>query len=370
MSDKSQLQEQRRRIDELDERIVAAVCERLQIAQRIGRIKTDAESPDAADFAREEQVIRAALQRVSAADATVPVIARIMRAIVGECMAQQRALRVSFLGPQGTFSNEAARARFGSGAELIPVASLSGCLKMVESGSADYALIPFENSTEGGVGAAMDEIVSTPLTASAETYLRIRQCLLAAPGAGPEDIRRLYSHPQSFAQCRRWLDENLSACSHVACDSNAEAAEAAAAAGSQAAAIGPAGAAAGRELAVLAEAIEDNPCNITRFLVMGKRQTRPSGDDCTSVIFAVRHRPGALLEMLRIIANARINMTKLESRPMSGGSIGQGQYLFFVDLDGHRSQPPLAEVLERLQREAALFKLIGSYPRQSQGEAD
>ena len=368
MSDGSELEAGRRQIDAIDERIVDAICERMQVAERIGRIKSAAagtEAADAADFAREEQVVRSALQRLEGRQPAAQSIERIMREIIGLCMAQQRSLRVAFLGPEGTFSNEAARARFGSAAELLPAASLAGCLKMVEGGSADYALIPFENSTEGGVGAAMDELVSTGLTASAETYLRIRQCLLAAPGVGADGIRRLYSHPQSFAQCRRWLDANLAGCSRVACDSNAEAAERAAADGKAAAAIGPAAAAAGRSLRVLEESIEDNSRNITRFLVMGRRQARPSGADRTSLMFAVRHRPGALLEMLRIIADAGVNMTKLESRPMPGGSMGQGQYLFFVDMDGHHAEQPLAGMLGRLQQEAALFRLIGSYPRQA-----
>ena len=352
----------------MDARIVAAICQRLQIAGEIGRIKSEAKAPaaaDAADFAREEQVIRSALAAASGAAAAAPAIGPVMREIVGLCMAQQRPLQVAYLGPAGTFSNEAARARFGSSAELLPATSLAGCLKMVEAEAADYALIPFENSIEGGVGEAMDEIASTGLIASAETCLRVRQCLLAAAGTKIDGIRSLYSHPQSFGQCRRWLDANLGGCSRVACASNAEAAEQAAAAGPAAAAIGPAAAAAGRNLQVLASAIEDNSRNITRFLVMGRKQARPSGDDRTSVIFAVRHRPGALLEMLRIIAEARVNMTKLQSRPMPGGSMGQGQYLFFVDMDGHHEQPPLAAMLPCLQREAAMFKLIGSYPREA-----
>ena len=368
MSEQNELAKRRQEIDELDARIVAAISQRLEIAGQIGQLKSAAaasDSVDAADFAREEQVIRTAL---ASAGEQAAGIEPVMRSIIGLCMSRQRPLRVAYLGPPGTFSNEAARARFGCGAELIAAASMAGCLKMVEADAADYALVPFENSTDGGVGEAMDEIVAGSLVASAETYLRIRQCLLAASGVELAGIKRLYSHPQSFAQCRRWLDANLGDCSRVACDSNAAAAEKAAADGPVAAAIGPAGAADGRGLQVLVASIEDNPRNITRFLVMGRKQARPSGADCTSVMFAVRHRPGALLEMLRIIADAKINMTKLESRPIPGGSMGQGQYLFFVDLDGHRDQQPLAGVLDQLQKEAAQFRLIGSYPRAANAE--
>ncbi len=355
----------RAQIDAIDARLVETVAQRLEVAEQIGQAKRGADI-DVADLAREEQIVRAAVSRAAGAVPEATVV-RVLREVIGACLARQRPLKVAYLGPEGTFSHEAALQRFGSAAQLQACATIAESLRLAEKGEADFALVPFENSTEGGVGATMDELSDTALSASGETFIRIRQCLLAQPQAQFAQLKRLYSHPQSFGQCRRWLDANLAGCGRVACDSNAAAAERAAADGAEAAAVGPAGAAAGRELAVLEDGIEDNPRNVTRFFVMGRKSGQPSGDDKTSVMFAVRHKPGALLAMLEIIADAGINMTKLESRPMPGGDVAQ--YLFFTDMAGHSSRPPLAAVIGKLRAEAAVFKLIGSYPRAADADS-
>jgi chorismate mutase/prephenate dehydratase len=342
----------RKSIDAVDRSLVRLVSARARLAQRIGKAK----SGPVYRPAREAQVLRAVL-RSNRGPLPGAAMARLYTEIISACRAQEAPLAVAYLGPAGTFSQEAALKQFGSRADLVPCASIDEVFRQVETGTTGYAVVPVENSTEGAIGRTLDLLLSTPAKICGEVMLPIRQCLMSRAG-GLASIRKVYSHTQSLAQCQRWLGARLPNAERVAVVSNAEAARLAARERG-AAAIGPGTAAALYRLKVLARNIEDEPKNTTRFLVLAESDAERSGHDKTSLVMSTRNVPGAIHGLLTPLAAKGVSMTRLESRPSRAGL---WEYVFYVDIEGHRKDARVAQALARLRKKASLLKVLGSYP--------
>jgi chorismate mutase / prephenate dehydratase len=348
----------RDRIDAIDQEILQLISERARCAQQVAHIKTGSQGGSVQFYRPEREV--AVLRRIKEANPG-PLdgeeVARLFREIMSACLALERPLRAAFLGPEGTFTQAAAIKHFGHSVVTQAMATIDEIFREVESGASDFGVVPVENSTEGVVSHTLDLFMNSPLMITGEVCLRVHQHLLtkAADLAG---IQRVYSHQQSLAQCREWLDRHLPIAERLPVGSNAEAArlvasdpEAAAVAGIQAAEI--------YGLSVLAERIEDEPSNTTRFLVIGKQDSPPSGQDKTSLLLSCKNQSGGLHSLLAPLAVHGISMTRIESRPSRRGI---WDYVFFVDILGHRQEPKVAYALQNLEQDALLFKVLGSYP--------
>jgi chorismate mutase/prephenate dehydratase len=350
--DDEELKRRRAAIDALDHELLRIVSERALHAQAIGLLKSGpAYRPE-----RESQVLRRAV-KMNAGPLSNDAVAGIFREIMSACLALEQKLSVAYLGPAGTYSHAAVTRHFGDSVAAEPCASIDEVFRAAESGRSDYAVVPVENSTEGAVGRTLDLMLQTPLTIVGEIKLRIRQNLLGR-GLTLERVARVYSHAQSLAQCIQWLAQHLPAAPRVAVASNAEAARLASLEAGAAAIAGEA-AAAIYGLDVLAAHIEDEPNNTTRFWVLGRHAAGPSGKDETSLVMSAKNQPGAVYALLEPFAKHGVSMSRLESRP---ARTGLWEYLFFVDLEGHQSDPTVAEALSELKTRAPFLKLLGSYP--------
>jgi chorismate mutase/prephenate dehydratase len=350
MSDK--LNQIRKQIDALDRRLLKLLSSRARLAQRIGRLKQGpAYRPE-----REAQVVRGILaeNRGPLPDAAV---ARLYTEIMSACRALEESLTVAYLGPQGTFSQEAAVKHFGGLAALAPGASIDEVFRQVETGAARYGVVPVENSTEGAIGRTLDLLLSTPARICGEVMLPIRQCLMSRSGK-LSYIRKVFSHTQSLAQCQQWLARHLPRVERIAVVSNAEAARLAAHE-RRAAAIGPKTAAGLYGLQLIARNVEDEAKNTTRFLIIAEHDAAPSGRDKTSLVLSARNVPGAVHELLTPLAANQVSMTRLESRP---SRTGLWEYVFFVDIEGHQQDVNVARALAELEGKASFLKNLGSYP--------
>ena len=352
MSDE-QLKIHRDAIDAIDAEVLKLLNARANHAHEIGVIKGEGVvyRPE-----REAQVLTRikSLNQGPLADETV---ARLFREIMSACLALERPLTIAFLGPEGTFSQSAAVKHFGHAAKTLACASIDEAFRMVEARGADYVVAPVENSTEGAIGRTLDLMVNTPLKVCGEVVLRIHQHLLRAT-AGQHGIQRVYSHAQSLAQCHEWLNKNLPDVERVSVASNAEAARLASLDPTVAAIAGDA-AAERFSLIKLADSIEDEPNNTTRFLVLGHQDVTPSGRDKTSLVISAPNKPGALHAVVEPLARHGVSMSKFESRP---SRTGLWEYLFFVDVEGHASDGKLQAALAELRSVAAFVKVLGSYP--------
>ncbi|QYZ67506.1 MAG: prephenate dehydratase [Gammaproteobacteria bacterium (ex Lamellibrachia satsuma)] len=358
MSDNDKLEAIRERIDSLDQQIQQLINARAAAAQEVADIKLAAD-PDAQFYRpeREAEVLR----RVKARN-TGPLdgeeVARLFREIMSACLALEQPLKIAFLGPEGTFTQAAALKHFGHSVKTTSLGSIPDVFREVESGICQYGVVPVENSTEGVISHTLDTFLSSPLMICGEVSLRINHNLLSHE-AGLDAIKTVYSHQQSLAQCRSWLDHHLPRAERVAVGSNAEAAKMASDASGCAAVAGET-AAEVYALPVLASNIEDEPGNTTRFLVIGNKDAAASGEDKTSLLFSIRNVAGGLHTILSPFAEHGISMTRIESRPSRRG---RWDYVFFVDINGHRNDQSIAEALAELEKKASLFKVLGSYPR-------
>jgi len=350
----SELERLRGEIDRLDERLLGLINDRARLARDIGTLKVgQAYRPE-----REAQVLRRIKER-NPGPLAAETVALLFREIMSACLALERPITVAYLGPKGTFSERATVKQFGLAADAMPMPSIDEVFRAVESGAADFAVVPVENSTEGAVGRSLDLMPQTPMQVCGEVVVRIHHHLMSK--ARPKalgDIRRVFSHGQSLAQCHEWLNANLPNAERVAVASNAEAARRAAEEPASAAVAGEM-AAEHYKLEILASNIEDEPNNTTRFLVLGDYQPKPSGRDKTSLILSARNRAGAVYEMLTPFATRGVSMTKFESRP---SRVALWEYLFFVDIEGHRDDGNVADALEEVNRIAGYLKVLGSYP--------
>ena len=354
------LSKMRDSIDEIDARIHALLNERARFAQQVGISKSAAgKTVDFYRPEREAQVLRQAIKR-NRGPLRDEEIARLFREIMSACLAQQEPLKVAFLGPEGTFSEAAVYKQFGSSVRALPLPAIDEVFREVESASADFGVVPIENSTEGTVNHTLDLFLTSPLKICGEVELRIHHHLMGRMAA-LGDVKRIAAHPQALAQCRGWLDEHMPDVERVTAASNAEGARrardergTAAIAGRTAADI--------YGLTLLASEIEDRPDNTTRFLVVGRKLFNASGADKTTLLLSAADTggAGALFKLLEPLAEHKVNMTRIESRPSRKR---KWDYVFFVDLEGHVSDPGVARALEALESRASLFKVLGSYPR-------
>ena len=350
----------RNSIDAIDARIHALLNERARYAQLVGISKST--TGRAVDFyrpEREAEVLRMALER-NQGPLRNEEIARLFREIMSACLAQQEPLKVAFLGPEGTFTQAAVLKHFGSSVRALPLPAIDEVFHEVEGGVADFGVVPIENSSEGTVNHTLDMFLSSALKICGEVELRINHHLMGKM-TDTEAIQRVCAHPQALAQCRGWLDEQLPDAERVAVSSNAEGARRARDERGSAA-IASRAAAEIYGLNLLATEIEDRQDNTTRFLVVGRKLFSASGSDRTTLLVsgADTDDPGALFRLLEPLAQHRVNMTRIESRPSRKR---KWDYVFFIDIEGHVSDPPVAKALAALEGRASLFKVLGSYPR-------
>ena len=349
----SELEKLRREIDRLDDELVRLLNRRASLAKEIGGLKNGAPAyrPE-----REAEVLRRVSQ-ASAGPLSAQRVVAVFREVISACRALEEPIRVTYLGPEGTFSEQAVRKHFGAAAEALPTASVDEAFRRCESGAAQFTVVPVENSTEGVVGRSLDLLLATPLTICGEVELRVQQNLL---GRGEtKTIRKIYSHAQSLAQCAGWLAQHLPGAEKVPVASNAEAASRAAREDGTGAIAGEA-AAERYGLAVLARAIEDSPNNTTRFLVLGSVLAAPTGRDRTSLVMSAENKPGAVHALLTPLARHGVSMTRIESRPSRQGALWE--YVFFIDVEGHQRDPAVAQAIAELKDQAPFLKILGSYP--------
>lgn len=348
----------RERIDQIDRQLQALLVERAEAAQSVAGIKLR-QDPQAEFYRpeREAEVLRMVKSR-NMGPLEPEEVARLFREIMSVCLALEQPLEVAFLGPEGTFTQAAALKHFGHAVHTRSMASIPDVFREVEAGACHFGVVPVENSTEGVISHTLDTFLNSPLRICGEVTLRIHHHLLSRE-ASMQEITRVYSHSQSLGQCRRWLDQHLPQAERVAVGSNAEAARLASQNPGSAAIAGEAAAEIYR-LPRLELNIEDEPGNTTRFLVIGRKDAAPSGDDKTSLMFSSQNRSGGLHAMLTPFAVHDISMSRIESRPSRRG---QWDYVFFVDVEGHREDEKLVLALAELAQQAGQFKVLGSYPK-------
>ncbi len=348
-----ELKKFREQIDRIDEELLKLFNQRATLAQQIGHAKGKGAvlRPE-----REAQVLQHMAQ-INTGPLSDKSVAQLFTEVISQCRALEAPLRVAYLGPHGTFSEAAAFQRFGQAAEGVPSESIDSVFAAVESGAASFGLVPVENTTEGAIGRTLDLLLNSNLKICGEVMLQVHQCVLSNEN-DLSLIRKVYSHPQSFGQCNGWLNAHLPHAECITASSNADAARLAAEE-SFAAAVASEQAAEHFKLKVLAQNIEDDVRNTTRFLVIGKQDVAPSSKDKTSLAMSAANRPGAMHDLLTPFAKNGVSMTKLESRP---SRTGLWEYVFYVDIEGHQTDAKVAAALEQLKQIAAFVKVLGSYP--------
>ncbi len=352
------LEEVRAQIDALDARIQALISDRARLAQAVRESKG---SPGhAVDYyrpEREAEVLRAVQERNEGPISDTEML-RLFREIMSVCLAQQEPLKIAYLGPEGTFTQQAVNRHFGHSVRALGMAGIDDVFQQVENSEADFGVVPVENSNQGIVSHTLDRFVDSELKICGEIQMAVHHNLLtqAHSLAG---IERVYSHQQSLAQCKGWIRQHLPAVECIPVSSNAEAARRVRNA-PDSAAISSQSAAEIYGLPVLFTCVEDQPDNATRFLVVGRQLLAPSGDDKTSLLLAGAEGPGALHSLLDPLARHSLNMTRIESRPSSAAA---WSYIFFIDVEGHAETEPLKSALREMQNLSSLTRVLGSYPK-------
>ena len=355
MSRNESVDDLRQKIDQIDAKIVNLLNDRASLAQRIGQTKSLSSQKVYVPH-REKEI----LQRVCGLNRgplSPRAINAVFREIISGCRSLEGPLTVAFFGAEATYTHLAAREKFGSSATLQSTVSIAEVFQEVSQGRAVFGVVPIENSTEGAVTHTFDSLVDSDLQICGEIYLDIHHNLLSRSGKAA-DVLRIISHPQALAQCRGYLARRFPSVSVEEVASTAHAAMRAAGDGSLAA-ISSAMAREVYDLQLVASNIEDQSHNITRFVVVGKMATPPSGDDKTSLVFSVQDKPGVLHRMLQPFARRRINLSKIESRPIKNKP---WEYLFFLDLRGHREQSAVKKAIAGLEKNCLFLKILGSYP--------
>jgi chorismate mutase/prephenate dehydratase len=347
-------------IDAVDEQLHQLLNQRAKLAQRAGISKhQDGHTVDYYRPEREAEVLRRALERNPGPLRNEEVV-RLFREIMSACLAQEEPLKVAFLGPEGTFTQQAVFTHFGHSVRALALSTVDEVFQEVEASHADFGIVAIENSSEGTITNTLDRFLTSPLHICGEVELRIHHCLMGKMNALPR-VLRVCSHSQALAQCRVWLDEHLPEAERVPVASNAEGARrardeqgTAAIAGETASEV--------YGLNILTREIEDRADNATRFLVLGRKLLRPSGADRTTLLLSIgdTQSPGALHRLLEPLARYGISMTRIESRPSRRR---KWDYVFFIDIDGHAEDSGVRKALAALKQRASLFRVLGSYPR-------
>jgi len=357
----------RTEIDAIDVQIQELISQRAQVALRVADMKKqqqealgESKQKEVVFFRpeREAQVLKGVIERNNG-PLDDEEMARLFRQIMSSCLALEEQLKIAYLGPAGTFTQQAALKHFGHAVKTIPLGTIDEVFREVEAGAANFGVVPVENSTEGVVNTTLDAFMDSSLKVCGEVELRVHQHLLIGENTRSDSITRVYSHPQSLAQCRKWLDSHMPTAERYPVSSNAEAAKrvktewhAAAIAGDMAA----------QQYGLTAHAnnIEDNPKNTTRFLVIGSQGVAPAGDDKSSILVETKNKPGALLGLLRPFEDHGLSLTRIETRPSRSGN---WTYVFFIDFEGHESDERVQKVFEIIRDQSVELKELGSYPK-------
>ena len=363
----------RDQIDDLDQQIQLLLNQRAACAQKVADAKlSDAADSESVTFYRPEReasVLRKVMAR-NEGPISNEEMARLFREVMSACLALEQPMKIAFLGPEGTFTQAAALKHFGHSVKTIPFSSIDEVFREVDADSCHYGVVPVENSTEGVISHTLDMLIESHLKICGEVSLRIHHFLMGKQDSLDQNapITKIYSHQQSLAQCREWLGSHLPGIERIAVNSNAEAARLAS---TEAGAMAIASSAAAEiyQLNLLAERIEDEPDNTTRFIILGKQQVESSSVvadaanqsfDKTSIMVTSANKSGALHNLLKPIAENGLSMTRIESRPSKSGL---WQYVFFIDIDGHSSDPAVAKALLEIKKQSSLLKILGSYPK-------
>jgi chorismate mutase/prephenate dehydratase len=353
------LQGLRQAIDRVDDELLALLNRRATLAAEVGRLKTAA-APEALFHApKREREVLARLEAENGGPFPAPAVRTIFQEIMSACLSLEKPLRVAFLGPEGTFTHLAARQQFGGSSQSLPQGTIQAVFQAVERARADYGVVPVENATEGAVDSTLDAFLDSPLRICAEILLPVDQALLLRPELNLGAVRRVYSHPQALGQCRRWLEAHLPQADRIEAPSTSEAARLARE-DAEGAAVASELAAELFGLKVAETRIQDLAANATRFLVLGPRAAEPTGRDRTTLLAMAQDGPGALLHLLEPLARRGLNLSRIQSRPTRRKL---WEYAFFLDIEGHAADAPMAEALAELKGACASLKVLGSYPR-------
>lgn len=355
MTTDDKLKPLREKIDAIDAQILDLLNQRASVAQEVGQVKAETDAPVFRPE-REAQVLRSVAERnpgpLPAADIQV-----IFREVMSACRALEKRVTVAYLGPAGTFSEQAVYSQFGRAVEGMPCASIDEVFRATEAGTADFGVVPIENSSEGVINRTLDLLLQTTLTLSGEISIQVNHSLMTRSGS-MADIKSICAHSQALAQCQLWLNQNYPGIERRAVASNGEAARMA---GEDATVAAIASEVAGQKyhLQIVKAHIQDDPHNRTRFAVIGRLHTAPSGKDQTSLVLSVPNKAGAVYNLLAPLAKHGVSMTRFESRP---ARMGTWEYYFYVDVEGHLRDAKVASALSELKDHAAFFKVLGSYP--------
>ena len=369
-SNSEQLHGLRDKIDAADSEIVSLICKRAELAHQIGMLKKQQQESAIYRPDREREVFQKlsqALKKNGATQLSFHALQRIYREIIATSIDIEGGAKIAYLGPPASFSHVALQSHFGNAAQAYPQKSIADVFRSVElNQGADYGVVPIDNINEGSIGATLDNLLRSELKIYAEFYIGVQHYLLFHKKTKLGSIQRLYSIPIGMEQCREWLQAhlNLHEIELIETSSTAAAAEQAAK-NKNGAAIASRLAAETYNLQIIADNIQDNPNNATRFLVIGREQCAPSFDDKTSIVFSLLDRPGSLAQILDLFAKANINLTKIESRPNRRNF---GEYNFFIDFLGHANESKTAAILSQIRQDSSLLKILGSYPRENIGD--
>ncbi len=362
MSEEAQLKALRNRIDTIDEKLLELISERARCAQTVAEVKqkslAEGEKPVFYRPEREAWVLKHIME-LNRGPLDNEEVARLFREIMSACLALEEPLKVAYLGPEGTFTQAAALKHFGHSVTSVPMAAIDEIFREVAAGAVHFGVVPVENSTEGAINHTLDSFLEHDLVICGEVELRIHHHLLVGENTRTDKISRVYSHAQSLAQCRKWLDAHYPNIERVPVASNADAARRVKSEWNSAAIAG--------DMAIdlygltrLAEKIEDRPDNSTRFLIIGNQEVPPTADDKTSVIVSMSNRPGALHHLLEPFHANGVDLTRIETRPSRSG---KWTYVFFIDFLGHQHDPLVKDALEKIRAESVGLKILGSYPK-------
>lgn len=345
----------RERIDAIDSQILDLLSQRARIAQEVGHVKAETNAPVFRPE-REAQVLRSVAER-NAGPLAATDVQTVFREIMSACRALEKRVSVAYLGPAGTFSEQAVYKQFGHAVEGEPCVSIDEVFRATEAGTADFGVVPIENSTEGTINRTLDLLLQTSLRISGEISIPVHHSLMTRHGS-MDGIRRICAHSQALAQCQAWLNQHYPQIERQAVASNGEAARMASEDQGIAAIAGDI---AGEKynLQVVSAHIQDDPHNRTRFAVIGTLETTPSGRDQTSLVLSVPNQAGAVYNLLAPLARHGVSMTRFESRPARTGT---WEYYFYVDIEGHAQDDKVIRALDELRQNAAFFKILGAYP--------
>ncbi len=352
------LSELREKIDAIDEKILQLISQRASCAIEVA--KTKMAQGEQGTFYRpdRESLVLRRIMELNQGPLSDEAAAGFFRELMSACLALEKPMDVAFLGPEGTFTQQAVFKHFGHAVKTIPAATINEIFNAVESEHCQFGVVPVENSTEGVISHTLDRFLTSPLKICGEVEIRVHQNLMGHATSLTE-ITEVYSHQQSLAQCRQWLDKHLSHARLIAVNSNAEAARLALD-NKHSAAIAGRVAAEVYNLAIIAKNIEDEPNNTTRFIIIGQQLSSPTGNDKTSLVVSTGNQPGALHKILEPFAKFGIGMVQIESRPSRQGL---WDYVFFIDVEGHSEDNLIAQALGSVKDNVKMFKLLGSYPK-------